>query len=138
MSIDSPIPSSEAHPEPGPSARVSLEVALLTSETDDASVAASGGKRVVWVATADPDLRAYVRQCLRPRQDLRVTDSSIPPTGVSLMISDRMHVDPIFPLLLLTEDRFTPLVGARRVEVLTPPFNARQLLGAVDRLLGPA
>jgi hypothetical protein len=89
----------------------------------------------------DADLRAYVCDCLRARTDLRVIGDSDTAEHVrpDLVITDRVHRDRTIPLLLLSDDplAYSPS-GGSRLEVLMTPFNARQLLQAVERLLGPA
>jgi hypothetical protein len=132
---------SQPNEPPAPSSRVALEVALLTGSAHAQPQPPRRGTLLVLVDVTDSDVAAYVRDCLRTRTDLRVIDdaSTVEHLRPDLVISDRVHGDPTRPLVVLREDELEahPARSAM-VEVLQSPFNARQLLRAVERLIGPA
>jgi hypothetical protein len=140
-----------------PSRRVALEVEILAAgaapppdaEAGVASETERAGTRLVLVAATDPELFAYVRDCLRARADLRVVEATrnsvadaVARHHPHLVISDGAGGDPTVPRILLTDEApadapSRSLLGEAPVVVLTTPFNKRRLLEAVTWLLGP-
>jgi hypothetical protein len=139
----------------GPAAgsrRLALEVAILASGSGTPGSPAAlptealGGARLVLVGARDPELRGYLRDCLRERGDLRVVDlgveRSMSDAGApaALVIVDALTAVPgrhaSTPRLMLA-DEAPDVRGAAPVAILPTPFNRRGLLGAVAALLGP-
>jgi hypothetical protein len=137
------------------SGRLELEVSLLTGATapaDNPTRARGERRHTILVAMADPDLRAYVAQCLRDREDVRVEE--IGPEGAPLEVAERLQADLLIAdlsviagggaalgqtPLLLTGDELPdelPVGAGVRIAFLLQPFNARRLLEVVERLLG--
>ena len=145
------MPDHEAGPPRLPaSERLRLEIELLaatTASSEDAATAEPG--RTVLVAVGDAGLREYIAQCLRQRADVRVVElrpgerhSHIGPReAVALVITDE-HASTAWslhrpPLLLIGDEpsEELPLRERAGVALLSQPFNARQLLDVVARLL---
>jgi hypothetical protein len=144
----------------GPSDRLQLEVLLVTEarrleDTEDtAAPPPTRGTETCTVLSvvAEVDLRYYIRDCLRDRADLRVVETlhvqqgldALAREGIDLLIADRSALaggvvggcaDLPVPILLVGDGPPVAGVGARRVEILALPFNARRLHDAVQRLV---
>ena len=136
-----------------PSARVRLEAALL--DADDAAPAYAAapdgsGCSTVLVVAAEPDIRRYVRECLRERPALHVVEAASVPAAVALvaghlpacLVVDEPERDVLRALashraVLLVDDvsRDAP-ASTTRLRLLASPFTARELVAEVDRLVG--
>jgi hypothetical protein len=138
-----------------PSSRVRLEVAFLDAE-DGAPTAAplatddERSRLTVLVVAAEPDVRRYVRECLRERADLRLLDAATITAAVTvaathaldLLVVDGWEND---VLLALSQVRAIVIVddvphgtppATTRVRLLARPFTAEGLLAEVGLLLG--
>ena len=140
--------------EEAPSPRVRLEVALLDADRTAPAPAAPAvhderSRLTVLIVAAEPDLRPYVRECLRERSDLRVLES--PTTGAAVMLAadcapDLLIVDESeravlaqlasCRAILIVDDvpRDAAAPGAR-VRHLARPFTAEGLMQEVGRVL---
>lgn len=137
------------------SARLQLEVLLLASETAPSEAIVPTGRTIrrnVLVAVGDPDLRSYVAQCLRQREDLHVYEAG--PGESPFGVAERMDADlVIVDASLMATERATlsatptlvtgaelpeqlPASAGRRIAFLLQPFNATRMLAAVERILG--
>ena len=146
-------------PEMRPSARVHLEAALLDADDPTPALAAgpdAGSCPAVLVVAAEPDIRRYVRECLRERSVLRVVEAATVAAAVAVaarhspvcLVVDGPERAVLRALashraVLLVDDE--PDAGgddgpddgpAPRVRWLARPFTARALMGAVDGLVG--
>ena len=83
-----------------PSARVRLEVAFLDGDQTPAPdcISARDERTItVLVVAAEPDLRRYVRECLRERTDLRLVEAATVATAVTVAAAD-------FPEFLIVDE----------------------------------
>jgi hypothetical protein len=136
---------------PAPSPRVRLEVELLASDQPAPKLAPAIGDRrhqhTVLVVAADPDVRQYVRECLRERDDLGVLEAS------AVAMAERMVAEHA-PELLIVDGRDAAVLRAipegrailladevpvdmprAHIATLMPPFGGRNLQALVDLLL---
>ena len=140
-----------------PSPRVRLEVAFL--DADQAAPApaqsSSADERAcltVLVVAAEPDLRRYVRECLRERSDLRVLEAATVSAAVTLaadhspdlLVVDEPERDVLATLsqlraVLIVDDvpHGAQALGSH-VRLLSRPFTAERLVAEVIQLLGAA
>jgi hypothetical protein len=152
-----PIPSEDGDgrtdgspPAPPPSARVRLEVAILDAVQAAPALEPSDerARRTVLVVAAEPDLRRYVRECLRDRADVRVIDAESIGAGLVLAAHDTPHllvVDesereiltamPEILAILIVDDATNITAPEARLRLLGRPFRAEGLLAEVGRLL---
>lgn len=140
--------------EDSPSPRVRLEVALLDGDRIVPAPAAPAAHDershlTVLIVAAEPDLRQYVRECLRERTDLRVLEAGTVDAAVSLAADggpDLLVVDESERAVLaqLTHLRAIVIVDdvphdsagpGGRVRLLARPFTGQQLMEEVGRLL---
>jgi DNA-binding NarL/FixJ family response regulator len=146
-----------------PSARVQLEAALL--DADDTAPTFAGEPdgsacSTVLVVAAEPDIRRYVRECLRERPALRVVEAATVAAAVALVAGHApvclvvdgperavLRVLASHRAVLLVDDvpndvpnevpNEVPDDGAAsRVRLLARPFTARALMAEVDGLVG--
>jgi hypothetical protein len=141
-------------PAPHPSARVRLEAALLddgeTWAPAPAVSAPDGGVwRTVLVVAAEPDLRRYVRECLRDCPELRVVEAATVATAVALaavhplacLVVDEPEREVLRALtlhcaVLLGDDAPRDAApSGTRLRLLAGPFTAEGLVAAVRRLV---
>lgn len=136
-----------------PSSRVRLEVALLDADQTAPAPPAAGGERpclTVLAIAAEPDLRRYVRECLRERTDLCVVEAASVSAAVAiaaagapdLLVVDEPEGDAIgalspLPAIVIVDElpRGAPAWGPR-CQLLPRPFTAETLMAEVARLLG--
>jgi CheY-like chemotaxis protein len=135
------------------SPRVRLEVEILSADQAapaPAPVPAGGaGVRGVLIVAADPDVRRYVRHCLRDRTDWRVLEASTVTDALAVAgreSADLLIVDapeargvsamPGMRAVLMADDEPERSASGDRVSVLLRPFTAEQLVGVVARMLG--
>jgi hypothetical protein len=138
-----------------PSSRVRLEVAFLDAD-EVASTAAplatddERSRLTVLVVAAEPDVRRYVRECLRERADLRVLDAATV-TGavtvatsqaVDLLVVDgwendaRLALSQVRAIVIVDDVPHGTPPATTRVRLLARPFTAERLLAEVGFLLG--
>ena len=140
------------HPASHPSARVRLEAALLDADEPAPAFAAvpeGGACSTVLVVAAEPDLRRYVRECLREHPALRVVEAATVAAAVGLaarypqacLVVDEPERAVLGALaasraVLLVDDvpRDAP-TSATRLRLLARPFTARELMAEVERLV---
>ena len=137
-----------------PSARVRLEVAFLEDHEaapnpDPPAAPGEQPRLTVLVVAAEVDLRCYVRECLRARNDLRVLEAatateactlaeSCPP---DLLVVDESEGDalPALPqvrAIVIVDDVPHGSPDSARVRLLARPFTGEGLVREVERLLG--
>lgn len=136
-----------------PSARVSLELAFLDAgrvlPAAAPPVVGERGGPTLLVVAAEPDLRRYVRECLRDRADLSVVDAATVGGAVALaeqlrpelLVVDEPERDvlaalPHLAAILLVDEVPRGASGASsRVRLLARPFSADALVAEVARLM---
>src|SRR5262245_14047966 len=142
-------------PSPSSSAKVQLEVDVLAADLaaeqsktqlQDASTHAL---RVLVVAS-QPDVRAYISECLRSRTNLLVLEAASVQAAIALaqqqprlLIVDESEIEvigrlPQIATILIVDDASESYQHGTRADlrVLARPFNTRGLLQQVDSLLG--
>ena len=137
--------------------RLQLEIALLAAEpsptADDTERAGDGGSAIL-LAVSDPDIRDYIRQCLRAQAELRIVESRSgdDPFDVARRLSARLLITDLpivatdatrargIPVLLTGAELpdHLPAGEGMRMTFLLQPFNAHRLLEAVQRASPPA
>ena len=142
---------------PASSAQVQLELAVLADElgaerTGDQADDAPVHGIIALIVAGEPDVRAYVAECLRSRHDIRAVEAVSAAVAVALaaqqpprlMIVDVAEIEivrllPDLPVIVIVDEitserhRMTRGAGAR--VLLARPFNARVLLEQLDGLL---
>lgn len=141
---------------PGPhSARVRLEVAFL--DADDASPAPAPlsthderPRLTALVVAAEPDVRRYVRECLRERTDVQLLEAGTATAAAALagtcapdllIVADAefgvLATELPMRAIVLVDDvpHGSPAAGAN-VRLLARPFTAEGLLAEVRWFLG--
>jgi len=125
------------------------------------AMASAPADRTVLVVAADPDMRAYVRQCLVHVTAVRVVEASNAATvarAVQSAIPQLVVVDvdgdpgrssverllgrstalQFVPMIMITDDfHHGDRSGHGPAAILVKPFNARRLCAEVHRLLTP-
>ena len=136
-----------------PSARVRLEVAFLDGDqvpAPDCISARDEPTITVLVVAAEPDLRRYVRECLRERTDLRLVEAATVATAVTVAAADSpefLIVDEPQGEVLLTLSQLRAIVivddvprdeqaKGTRHRLLARPFTGERLVAEVGLLLG--
>ncbi|MDF2775856.1 MAG: hypothetical protein K0S86_5357 [Geminicoccaceae bacterium] len=132
---------------PGPSARVRLEVELLASDQPAALPALDDQRQrhTVLVVAADADVRRYVCECLRDRDDLRVLETGTIELAERLatLHSPRLlivdaHEAAVLsvildvPAVLIADDVSSDAMRTGRIVTLMPPFGGEDLEAVVD------
>jgi hypothetical protein len=131
-----------------------LEVAFLDADQTAPAPAAPAALDerkclTVLIVAAEPDVRRYVRECLRERTDLRVLDAETVTAAVmlaahhspELLVVDEPESNVVVALpqllaIVIVDDvpHGAPGVGTRR-RLLARPFTAEGLLAEVGALL---
>jgi hypothetical protein len=137
-------------PASPPSARVRLEVAILDADQAVPALEPIGerARRTVLVVAAEPDLRRYVRECLRDLADVRVVDADSIAGGLLFAAHDSPHLlvveesereiltaMPEILAILIVDDAPDITAPDARLRFLGRPFRAEGLLAEVGRLL---
>ena len=138
-----------------PSPRVRLEVAFL--DADQAAPApaqsSSADERAcltVLVVAAEPDLRRYVRECLRERTDLRVIEAASVAAALAVAARHRPELlvvdeperavlaagSPFRAILLVDDVPHGASSADTRLRLLARPFTAEELVAEVARMIG--
>ena len=139
-------------PSPSLSARVRLEVAILDADANlpalERPAADEHVQHTVLVVAAEPDLRRYIRECLRERRNVRIVEAKDVASSVGLterasprlLIVDEsaarlLDAMPAVPAILIVDERAERADAGTCVRVLAQPFSAEGLLAEVDRQL---
>jgi hypothetical protein len=132
---------------PLPSARVRLEVELLASDQQAALPALDDQRQrhTVLVVAADADVRRYVRECLRDRDDLRVLEAGTIELAERLatlhsprlLIVDAPEAAVLsvilnVPAVLIADDVPRDVMPNGRIVTLMRPFGGEDLEVVVD------
>ena len=137
---------------PSPSARVRLEVELLASDQPAQVPAAAEDdqrqRRTVLVVAGDADVRRYVRECLRHRDDLQVMDAATVAMAERLAELDHPHVVIVdereaailslianVPAVVIADEAFAQAPPNARIVTLLRPFGGRDLEATIDAAL---